>query len=1097
MKLQDILQQAGKGMLLLLSLGAAAVWADDTEIYLTTSGSAGQPNILFMLDTSGSMKLGPDGNVLTGSGEENNPNSRYQIMKRVLTDVLAVAPDKINVGLINYGGHKVAAQANGPKYPITALNAQTRTELEETVGRLQVDGYTPIVQSLYESAQYFTGGKVDYGNSSNVPQQPNPKTYDGTVTYGSNSETVKIECMLGVPPAVGNWWPQCQRPKEAYDSCQIKEGPQCGKRYCPPDYVDLSSCYLMPAVRGGCTNKTRCAQLDEAGNCLRQETYQHCWPDIPAREVCKTKAEVCTLEEVLEGQIQRIDAQYISPIKQECQDNYLVILSDGEPDDGIEPGSDTEVVSKLGMGYGVTGCKDLGDGTCGPEFTEYLATKDQSPLEGDQVIKTYAVGFAVAGEGQDYLRELANLGDTDNADHDAGFFTAANEKQLKDIFQLIVEEIAVENHSLAIPSISVDPKTGLTNGNEVYLPLFRPSNLPRWLGNIKKYGLALQGGQPQVVDANGDPINDANGRPIASSRSLWLPADDPADGGDITAGGAARLLGTQRKLWVNDLGDSLVPLTEGNVKPEWLGLTDTSTVSKTALMRFVRGLDETQDQPLQEMGDILHSNPTLVSYGEKTVLYVGTNEGFLHAFDTNTGQELFAFMPRELLKNAATRYDNSFGEPHVYGLDGPISIWRDTQGNKAEKVYLYVGMRRGGKNYYALDITDPKQPKLAWVIRGGEGQFAALGQTWSKAIPATVELGNAQKDVLIFGGGYDTAQDAADTRGDDAVGNAVFIVDARTGERLWWTSRQNADLDLPAMRNSIPANVRVIDIDTNGVADRLYVADTGGRIFRLDLVDKTNTFMTGADQKTSASGVLFADLGGGGVANHRRFYYEPDAAIISHEGRHFVSLAIGSGFRAHPLTKGDAAAQNRLYVLKDPGLSYVLNEANHSYFIESDLADLTDPTDTGSEDITVDDKSQNGWYVSLDRAAGEKALARAVTLKNTVYFTTFEPETVAAKNVCSAASHTGRVYGLNIVNAEPALKFVDVTEPQRVESYGTKDIPSEVLLVASRYEYKKPNSDETVQGDGVTFHVMVDQLDRYLQDETFVGLNKWYWEEVE
>jgi type IV pilus assembly protein PilY1 len=153
-------------------------------------------------------------------------------------------------------------------------------------------------------------------------------------------------------------------------------------------------------------------------------------------------------------------------------------------------------------------------------------------------------------------------------------------------------------------------------------------------------------------------------------------------------------------------------------------------------------------------------------------LYVATNEGYLHAINTADGSEVFSFMPQELLSNLPTLYDDASGSK-VYGVDGPIGVWFndknktgllfDTSGNldSDEHVYLYVGMRRGGNNYYALDVTDRSNPKLKWIINGGSGDFAELGETWSKPIVTKVKLNGTSKDVLIFGGGYDPGHDDA------------------------------------------------------------------------------------------------------------------------------------------------------------------------------------------------------------------------------------------------------------------------------------------------------------------------------------------------
>jgi hypothetical protein len=126
----------------------------------------------------------------------------------------------------------------------------------------------------------------------------------------------------------------------------------------------------------------------------------------------------------------------------------------------------------------------------------------------------------------------------------------------------------------------------------------------------------------------------------------------------------------------------------------------------------------------------------------------------------------------------------------------------------------------------------------------------------------------------------------------------------------------------------------------------------------------------------------------------------------------------------------------------------------------------------------------------LNKKGGEKALAKAVTLKNTVYFTTFQPETKAAVDVCSNATHTGRVYGLDVKRGKPALRFVDLKDPVKSVEFSTSDIPSEVVLVASRYEVAV-GGKKTVKG--VKFDALGEEL-KGLESPSFQGLNKWYWE---
>lgn len=91
-------------------------------------------------------------------------------------------------------------------------------------------------------------------------------------------------------------------------------------------------------------------------------------------------------------------------------------------------------------------------------------------------------------------------------------------------------------------------------------------------------------------------------------------------------------------------------------------------------MNFVRGKDSA-GQARQFMGDMLNTKPVVVDYGTKQLIFAGTNEGYLHAIDVDTGVEQWAFMPISLLKNTETFYENVPSKNHVYGLDGALTVW--------------------------------------------------------------------------------------------------------------------------------------------------------------------------------------------------------------------------------------------------------------------------------------------------------------------------------------------------------------------------------------------------------------------------------------
>ena len=404
----------------------------------------------------------------------------------------------------------------------------------------------------------------------------------------------------------------------------------------------------------------------------------------------------------------------------------------------------------------------------------------------------------------------------------------------------------------------------------------------------------------------------------------------------------------------------------------------------------------------------------------------------MHAFDTENGNELWAFSPKELLANHNIFFEDTNAQSHPYGLDGPMSVWRNDEDNNLivddvdDKALLIIPMRRGGSNYYALDVTNPNEPKLAWVIEGGENGtpgFDQLGQSWSKAVPARIKVDDDMVDVLVFGAGYDVAQDPNyddlddRTQPEDTVGLGLYIVEALTGDLIWSAKGINAISDTATftssrtelftqMKYSMPASPNVIDIDSDGIADQIYTADMGGQVWRFDIINSGDDLITGG---------VIADLNGTLSSEHRRFYNTLDVSLVSSDGDEFIAISVGSGWRARPL---DKLIEDRFYVLK----SSVVRGAPAGY---GKLVDNTwNPvTENDLVNITGEASPQMngfGWFVELPDE-GEKVLSRAVTFDNTVFFSTYTPDSNPGN--CQVSVGGGYAYAINIASGRAMFDF--------------------------------------------------------------------------
>lgn len=466
------------------------------------------------------------------------------------------------------------------------------------------------------------------------------------------------------------------------------------------------------------------------------------------------------------------------------------------------------------------------------------------------------------------------------------------------------------------------------------------------------------------------------------------------------------------------------------------------------------GDDDTQESRLH-MGDPLHSNPITVTYGgdasdPDSVVYVGTNEGYLHAINTRDGSEQFAFMPQELIGNLKRLYYGESTDKKVYGMDGGLTLWADDKNldgtidsAAGEHAYLYAGLRRGGSNYYALDVSDRNAPEFKWQINGGSSGFKELGETWSRMVPATIRYGTTTKKVLIFGGGYDNSQDDKTTREPDSIGRALYIVDANTGELIWSGGAGDHDETetFKEMIYSMPATPKPIDGNGDGAIEQIYIGDMGGRIWRFDI----DTLSSDLD----ISGGIIADLGTDGVlADARRFYHTPDISRTQSDGKTMVSIAIGSGYQAHPLNR---SIEDRFYAIQYPydfnghyGMKHENKDesgrsiTSYSPIKEDDLYNATENLigegDSEEKSIATQQLANaEGWFIKMEDS-GEKILGSSVTLDYTVMFTSYSPG--ENHNNCAPIIGGGKFWAVSLLDGTPVNDFDD---PDEEDTYLTKE----------------------------------------------------------
>jgi type IV pilus assembly protein PilY1 len=750
---------------------------------------------------------------------------------------------------------------------------------------------------------------------------------------------------------------------------------------------------------------------------------------------------------------------YISPIQWRCQKNYVIVISDGLSynDNGKVSVNDASMFLQTYINNKIIGDYDndgndltedgtdiddtvyAGEGThMLDDVAKFLYDEDilASPATDNsgtsfdheyfpkQNIITYTVGFMTDSGTETQSPADALL--TNAALQGGGdFLSANNSAELEQAFLSIVGMILAVNSSFIAPVVPVNKINKVYSGNSVYLSLFKPNNSSAfWYGNLKKFGLDSNG---YLLQKDGTSAIDDTGEILETASSCWSYSS--GDGSTTELGGAGAVLyntSASRKFYTYG-GGVTTSLTasdnefssDGSTQEvkDALGVADPADLIDflTAQNNYAKGGALDREWVL---GDILHSKPATMFYGDNdTIIFVGSNDGFLHVFvdydggdpddlSIDTLSEAWCFVPWDLLPNLHFLKDST---QHTYFVDGSPLLYHD-----GGYQYVIFGLRRGGNKYYSLKIGNVDangdytggytSPEFAWEIAPnilGDGS-EQLGQSWCKPRESIIATsGGGTNKVLLITGGYDADNEDLDLPADgDSKGRAIFAVDATTGaleNSLNFNHSTDGDMDY--------CIVEFVDFDfnNNGINDTIYTDSLGGNLFALSdrnedgTWTKVHVFQARSDAAGTANSLL-------------KFLTAPD--IVMEIFGDYVY--IGTGDRAHP---AETSTVNRFYAIKNTWAS------SWTTLTEADLIDVT--SYSYATELYANLESGNGWYIKLNERSGEKVMSSPLAFNKIVFFTTYAPEPSSElADKCSLDGlGGGRLYALNYLTGEAALNF--------------------------------------------------------------------------
>lgn len=921
-------------------------------------------------------------------------------------------------------------------YPYNNPTGKAKTDLIDAA-------YTSDNALALEGAAMFTKQvpvtlfKANYLRYKNSPAGEIGETPDRT-----RLEVAKeaISTLLTATPGVdfGMMVFNVNVPVDYEDSSSAAEGGDGGRVISKIQRMtDINRANLLDTVAAieAETNTPLCESLLETKRYLAGEAVDYANKDYALDDyVPNTPAKDLTAE---------TDNRYISPFN-DCKETvYVILITDGEPT--VDNFGDTAIKDLPGIGQPFT----FDDGTVNylPALAGWMYGSKENPRDinpnkdGTQNAVLFTIGFgdAAVDNAGELLADAANRGG-------GAYYEARSSEKLEDALVRTFGKILEVNSSFTAPSVASNNFDRTRSLDNVYYAMFLPAEGPRWRGNLKK--LKLVG--DTLTDKNNKAALNDSGSIDDKATTFWNASSEP-DGNNVPEGGVAAMLAKKadRKLYTNAAA-GMLSFERNNIKTAFdieagslcvlLHCEPDATVDETidAHLAWARGLDvddDDGDDNFSEIrpdvfGDPLHSKPAVISYSSSDIrILVGTNAGFMHMFKDSgdTVDESWAFMPAELFTNIPLLRKNDRVDPKVYGVDGsPLVHFSDANGDgivdAGDKVWAFFGLRRGGNSYYALDITNPDDPKLMWQIDDNKTGFGELGQSWSKPVLSYIPV-NGEKPVLFFGAGYSTNKDLPGVRTEDGEGRGMFIVDAQTGSLIWRLTPDNGYKG----KHSVAGAIAVMDSDIDGYTDRAYFADTGGSVWRVDMVGPS----------TDWTHYEFARLSDLTDADDRRFFYEPVVArtftrvvettevevaessetIVTRTTVPFDAVVLGSGTRPNPL---DEQTQDKLFMLKDMRVvtAAVTAETTPSPILLDNLLAITSTEPKTAEAIEQFEKdmtNKDGWYYPL--AATEKSLSPATILAGVAYFTSYTPPDSAAGAdlpACSLPEGGGLLYAFNL-----------------------------------------------------------------------------------
>jgi type IV pilus assembly protein PilY1 len=659
-------------------------------------------------------------------------------------------------------------------------------------------------------------------------------------------------------------------------------------------------------------------------------------------------------------------------------------------------GADTNVTQNMitfTLGLGVSGTlKYAPDYLVNPKNSDYYALtqgtkKWPNPLEsstgGDPRNIDDLWHAAVDGHGQ--------------------YFSAGDPNAVVTSLQTALRKITeIKGSAAAAATSTLQPVDG---DNDIFVAQFVSG---KWVGDVRKYSIDPSSGAvstsyawsaAEVLDARVADLN--AGVTGAVPRKIYYFRPTTGNEGTLASFTYSNLVADS--LNANFDGFCAKPGVGGGAAPAQCatlsaGDLTTANTGSNLVAYLIGGTNSVYRTRQSALGDVINSSPLYVGppkfkYTENGyaswaaskasrpgVLYLGANDGMLHAFDRATGAEKWAYMPSDVLPNLYKLADTDYDYNHQFFVDGSAQVGDVFDGTNWRTIVV-GGMNKGGKMYYALDVTDPDNPIALWEFRDAD-----LGLTFGNPIITKRKDGTW---IVAFASGYNNIGD----------GNGhLYVVDAITGTSLITGGVETyTSGTTPAGTSTTPSGLAkinaFIESEIDNTAKVFYGGDLLGNVWRFDIDSNVAPF---------GKAMLLANLSVSGTP--QPITTKPEIAEVTYGGSKYNVVYVGTG---KYLGTGDLSNTDlqSVYALKDEMTSTGLGDVRTAGTLVTQTISAGTSSSGGAirtaTTNAVNWQTKSGWMVDLP-SSGERVNVNMVLSLNVLSVASNVP----TSDVCDAGGRS-------------------------------------------------------------------------------------------